>query len=280
MSSKYGWRARGVTATLVVVLARAGSEAAGADLCQGLSLDKAPHPMTPIARPARGAAVVDPEFGGAIRRITEVPEAGANPVIAPLYSTVSAWNADESRLLLYHVGRGHELYDGRSYRFIRALDIDPVEPEQVYWHVSDPDVLFYPTGRRLVRYHLRQGIKETVREFTFCATGVTGGADPMFMSWDSGEIGLKCGDQAFIYRLHDDTVTGRVTTSLPAPQVAPSGTLAITGGYVVDAAFRAIRRLDLANPYEHASLGRLSNGDDAYHAAAYDPGPSGAGSAP
>src|SRR6185436_9925775 len=99
------------------------------------------RPLTPLTKPAVGAAIRDPQFGSTLRRITSVPATGANPVVAPLYSTVSAWNADESRLLLYHVGRGHELYDGRTYRFLRLLDINPADSEQVYWHTTDPDVL-------------------------------------------------------------------------------------------------------------------------------------------
>lgn len=265
-------------ALVVVVLAHGGSAAvAGADLCLGLPLDKAPHPMTPLARPAPSAAVVDPEFGGVIRRITAVPEVGVNPVIAPLYSTVSAWNADESRLLLYHVGKGHELYDGRSYRFIRSLDIDPADVEQVYWHTRDPDLLFYASGNRLVRYHVGTGAKETVHTFSFCPEPVSAGSDPMFTSFDSDVIGLQCGNHAFFYRVHDDTVTSLVDTTLPAPQAAPSGTLGWIGGYVVDLGMQVRRKLDLANPWEHASLGRLVNGDDAYHAVAFDPGPLGSG---
>ena len=116
----------------------------------------------------------------------------------PLYSTVSAWNADESRLILYRVGKGHELYDGRTYQFIRSLDIAPSDLEQVYWHTSDPDLLFYADGR-LVRYHVGTAVKETVRTFTFCTDDVSAGGDPMFMSWDSDAIGLECGAQAFIY---------------------------------------------------------------------------------
>jgi hypothetical protein len=233
--------------------------------------------MTALAKPPLGKAVSDPEFGALIRRITAVPAAGTNPVVAPLYSTVSAWNADESRLLLYRVGQGHELYDGRSYRFIRALDIAPVDIEQVYWHTTDPDVLFYVSANRLVRYHVRQGVKETVHTFTFCSGVLSAGSDPMFMSWDSDVIGLKCDDKAFLYRLHDDRITGTATTALPAPQAAASGSLAFTGGIVTDLGMKALRRLDLANPYEHASLGRLASGDDAYHTVAFDPGPLGSG---
>jgi hypothetical protein len=251
--------------------------ASAADLCQGVPVDKQPHPMTPLAKPALRAAVIDPDFGTTLRRITAVPPGGANPVMKPLYSTVSAWNADESRLILYHVGSGHELYDGRSYRFLRALDIDPVEIEQVYWHTTDPNLLFYVSSNRLIRYHVREQVKEVVHDFASCSGTLSAGPDPMFTSWGSDVIGLKCGTQAFFYRIHDDQITGVATTSLPAPQAAAGGGLGFIGGYVVDLGMNALRRLDLANPYEHASLGRLASGEDAHHAVAFDPGPLGSG---
>ena len=266
-----------IASNLLILALAAVSPLSAADLCQGLALDKGARPMTALAKPAVGAALRDPQFGSTLRRITSVAATGANPVVAPLYSTVSAWNADESRLLLYHVGRGHELYDGRTYRFLRLLDINPADSEQVYWHATDPDVLFYVSAKTLVRYHVRAGVKEALRDFSFCTGPASAGADPMFMSFDSNVIGLKCGGEAFFYRLSDGTVTARVATPLPSPQAAASGARGLIGGYVVDLGFNILRRLDLANPYDHASLGRTGSGADAYHTVAFDPGPLGSG---
>ena len=178
-----------VLAVLCPLAAAAASRSGAADLCQGLVKDKVSRSMTPLAKPALAQTVIDPQFGTTLRRITAVAAVGANPAIVPLYSTVSAWNADESRLILYHVGIGHELYDGHTYRFIRVLDITPADIEQVYWHTSDPDVLFYVTGNQLIRYHVGSGLRETVHTFQFCSSPVTGGSDPMFTSWDSNVIG-------------------------------------------------------------------------------------------
>src|SRR5260370_12507928 len=155
-----------------------------ADLCQGLGTDTLPHRMTPRAKPSPGQAVIDPQFGTTLRRITAVVPNGASDAIVPMYSTVSAWNADESRLILYHVGGGHLLYEGHTYQFLRTLDIDPNELEGVFWHPSDPDLLLYPSGNRLIRYHVSTGAKDVVQTFAFC-TGQTS-ADPHgFMSWDA-----------------------------------------------------------------------------------------------
>ncbi len=264
----------GPVTLLVLLLARGG---AAADLCTGLVQDKAPHPMTGLGKPAVGQAVVDPQFGTILKRITAVGAGTGDAAIVPMYSTVSAWNADESLLLLYHVGQGHELYDGHTYRFLRALPINPNDIEQVWWHSTDPDVLVYPSGNRLVRFHVRSGSSETVRTFEFCSGSVTAGNDPMFTSWDSNTIGLKCGSTVFVYQIATNTITGRGTTDLDSPQAAASGTAAVLAGWVLDLGLQAERQLDLGNPYEHASLGRLANGRDVYNTVAFDPGPLGSG---
>ncbi|PYQ42806.1 MAG: hypothetical protein DMF77_11740 [Acidobacteria bacterium] len=273
-------KGRSVLAALAaasVAVALLPMPAAGADLCQGLIGDRAPHASTPLAKPALGKTVVDPEFGTRIRRITAVGPASGDAVIKPMYSTTSAWNADESKMILYHVGRGHELYDGRTYAFIRALPIAPADIEQVYWHTSDPDVFFFPTGNRLVRYHVATGAQDTVHTFGSCTDSLTAGSDPMFMAWDSSAIGLACGNQSFLYRIATDTMAATAATAGDPPQVAPSGTLAVVAGNVLDLALRPLRRLDLANPFDHAALGRNLVGHDTYNSVAYDPGPAGSG---
>ena len=119
-------------AALLLLSAAFVASASGQDLCSGLVQDKTARPMTVLAKPALLGTVVDAEFGTTIRRITAVTASGSDPVIMPMYSTISAWNADESYLILYQVGSGHRLYDGHTYQFIRALDIKPADIEQVY----------------------------------------------------------------------------------------------------------------------------------------------------
>jgi hypothetical protein len=264
-----------VSMVLGSALAVSARGVGAADLCQGLIQDKQPHPMTGLARPAVGQAVTDPQFGTKIRRVSAA--SGATFAIRPLYSTISAWNADESRVLLYHVNQGHGLYDGRTLQFIRMLDIQPADIEQVYWHTTDPDLLFYPTGRTLVRYRVSTGAKQTLRTFEFCAGSVTAGSDPMFSSWNSNVFGLQCDGWAFLYDVAQNKVTRNASASLGAPQPSASGTLAFQAGAVLNASMQLQRRLDLDNPADHASQGRLATGHDTYNTVAFDPGPQGSG---
>ncbi|MBN2575659.1 MAG: hypothetical protein JXP73_13925 [Deltaproteobacteria bacterium] len=248
------------------------------DLCAGLVSDKAARPMTALSKPAAGATVTDAEFGTTIRRITAVAASGSNPAIRPLYSTVAAWNADESLLLLYNVNRGHELYDGKTYEPLRPLDdISPADLEQVYWHTSDPDVLFYVDRKDFIRYHVVAARKETLATFSFCTGNASGGSDPMFMSFDSARIGLGCGDQSFIYDVPTNTVIARQTYAENPAQISPSGTLGWLGdsGRVTDASLAVVRTLDLAEPYGHSSLGIWPTGEDTWNGVVYDDGPAG-----
>jgi len=234
--------------------------------------------MTALAKPAVGATVTDAEFGTTIRRISAAAATGSNPAIRPLYSTVAAWNADESLLILYDVNRGHELYDGKTYELLRSLDdINPADLEQVYWHTSDPDVLFYVDGKSFIRYHVASASKETLSTFSFCTGSASAGSDPMFMSFDSARIGLGCGDQSFIYDVPTDTVIARKTYGENPAQISPSGKLAwlSDSGRVTDASLTVVRTLDLTEPYGHSSLGIWPTGEDTWNGVVYDDGPAG-----
>ncbi len=293
---------RGVTWILGVLVLACGPEGGepspgpsgrlpDVDLCAGLVEDKAAHPMTPLPPLARGESVVDPQFGTRIRRITAVPRSeGENAVIKPVYSTVQAWNADESYLMLWHRGKGHELYDGRTYRFVRSLPlVSPTDLEQVLWDPQDPDVLYYPSNYNAVpnfmRYRVSTGANEVVRRFEFCPTGDWGrllslGSDPMYLSWAPGSrlVGLSCGETKFLYDIASNRVLGRTSVSTPiTAQPGASGNVAwFFDRYVYDTLFKRLRSVPLADPSSHCSLGLSgATGHDVLISVAFDPPPGG-----
>jgi hypothetical protein len=274
-----GGVARGSGGTAVGGGSGGGATGGTVDLCAGMVTDKNPHPMTTLAKPAVGSTIVDAEFGTTIRRITAVAGSGANAAIVPMYTTISAWNADESLLILYSVGGGgHQLYDGKTYQHLRSLDISPADLEQVYWDTSDPDILYYVDGQEFIRYHVSAGTQDKLHSFSaLCgSSSVSNGDDPMFTSWDSHRLGLYCGNQMFIYDSSTDSVLGpKAVSGTPPAQVAPSGTLAYLeagSGQVLDANLNLVRSLGLQVPDNHASLGRLANGHDTWNGAVYDDG--------
>jgi hypothetical protein len=242
--------------------------------------------MTPLAKPALGQAYKDPQFGTTIRRITAVPVTeGEGAVIKPMYSTMQAWNADESKLILWHREHGHELYDGRTYQFLRSLPISPTDIEHVLWDPQDPDVFYYPTNYNaipnLMRYRVSTNSVEIIRNFqsppTNCpvdwAKLLQLGRDPQYMSWGPEKIvGLQCGPTKFIYSIASNSVlsVGSVPSTDNAPIATPSGSLAFLDGYILDVRLQYKFTLPLKNPFEHASIGRSASGDDTFNTVAFD----------
>jgi uncharacterized repeat protein (TIGR02543 family) len=255
------------------VIATFASSTPTTNLCDGLVTDKANHPMTALAKPAVGVAVTDPQFGTTIRRISDV--GGTDGVIKTAYSTIPAWNADESYLILYHTNTtssGHHLYDGKTYQHIRRLDIDPPDLEQFYWHTTDPDILFYVNGQTLMRRHISTDSDDPVHTFT-CGNP-DGGSDPMFMSWDSDVIGLRCGSSVLTYRISTNTEGTPATISgSNAPVASASGARVFLSsggtGQVRDLNMNLLHTLPV-DPNEHASLGRLADGTDTHNAVSFD----------
>ncbi len=261
------------------------------DLCSGLVQDQVERAVPPLERPPRLAPITDPAFGTRLVRITDVsPAEGEGAVIKPMYSTTQAWNADESLLILWHRGRGHELYDGRTYAFRRTLPLEsPTDIEQVYWDPVDPDVLYYPSSYqarpRLLRFRVSLGTNDLVREFTGAPTScpvawdalLSTGNDPQDMSWGAERIiGLNCGDTSFLYSIAEDRVLGVMRGDLRGRAPAPSydGMLAYHRGRVLNQSLEVQRRLDVVNPGEHSSLGRGASGP-LYAAVDFDGSPPG-----
>lgn len=275
------------------------------DVCaaQGLKSDLSVYPLDgsfPTLAP--GQSFVDPKFGTTLRRLSDVKNdgRGSHNVLKTLYSTISAWNADESLLLLYRTDGAaatHELWDGKNYRFLRKLDdIAPVDLEQIYWDTSDPDVLYYANRSydTLHRYRVSTKQKELVRDFsaTCGAKELHGGGDPLFNSWDSQQFGFACAPDGALFSYDMGTNTlGSLLTSKPldygAPQAAPSGRLWFLNendasrsdrpATVRDANMNLLRTLDLASGNEHGALSMLANGEDSWNAVAFEPGPAGSG---
>lgn len=239
------------------------------------------RPMQPLAKPAYLDTVVDPSFGTTIRRISD---AGDGNIIKPMYSTIQAWNADESYMILYDQSNGaHQLLNGMDYTFIRNLDdVYPSDIEQIFWDFDDPDIFFYvdKIENELTRYSVSTGNKEVIvdlRDLVDCPVYVKSGNDVQMMSWDSDVIGFRCdNDIAYYYRIS----TGELTTfdiddiGYIAPMSGPSGERFYhsQGVYGED----GNRLLDLnEKKVEHSCLGSLADGSDAHFAVAFAEGPQG-----
>ncbi|WP_452221298.1 T9SS type A sorting domain-containing protein [Lacinutrix salivirga] len=254
------------------------------DLSQGyIANDLVQHPMQPLAKPSYLQSVTDPSFPSTqIRRITE---ATPGNFIVPMYNTIQSWNADESLLIVYG-GGVHQLLNGQNYTFIRNLtDINPDDLEGVFWSFTDPNVLFYLDNNNdnLYSYNVQTQVKTVIvniRTVSSCPTsdGLTGGNDIQMMSWDNDVFTFRCGNTAaYYYRISTSTLTqfNIANINYTAPMPFPSGNLFHHRGNVYDANGDFVRALNMDNVAEHKCIGKLSNGDDAIFAIAFEQGPNG-----
>jgi len=253
------------------------------DLSQGLLInDLDLHPMQDIAKPAYLQSIVDPSFGTTIRRITDAPD---GEFIVPVYSTIQAWNADESLMFLYDGSTGsHQLLNGTSYEYIRHLDdISPDDLEQLFWDFSDPQVLYYleSASDDFIQYNVLTQSKTVLVNLdevaTTCDGNISLGNDVQMMSWDSDIISFRCNNErAYYYRISTQTLTefDIDNISYTAPMPGASGTRFYHQTSSYDEAGQLHTDLNV-NEGQHSCLGKMANGDDGYFAVSFAAGPQG-----
>ncbi len=237
------------------------------------------HPMQDIAKPAYLDTIIDPSFGTTIRRISD---AGDGNIVKPMYSTIQAWNTDESLMILYEQGKGHQLLNGMDYSFIKYLDVNPDDLEQIFWDFNDPDVFFYidKATSDLIKYSVGSENKEiltNLKSLSNCAGNIGSGNDVQMMSWDSDVIGFRCDNTtAYYYRISSGELTEFTIDDLNyiAPMPGPSGQTFYHNTDVYGPDGNLALSLN-EKKSEHSSLGKLTDGTDAHFAVAFAQGPEG-----
>lgn len=257
----------------------------GQDLSVGLSVvnDTANYPQQDALKPAYLDTIIDPSFGTTIRRITDVQPDGA---IVPLASSVQPWNANESLMIVYEQGRGHQLLNGFTYEFIRYLDdIQENDIEELFWDFDDWEILYYLESitDNFIRYNVVTQSKEILADLGQMVSCTQGGIDMgtaiQMMSWDSDVLGFRCNnDAAYSYRISTGELTEFAVgndADLAAPMPAPSGNLMYHRANIYDVSTGDLLRTLNENGIENSCLSKLPNGDDALFAVAFDEGPDG-----
>ena len=281
--------------TGLVATAPSRAQSSETDLCAGLITDKAPHPKNATPRPAKGEAFKDPVFGTRVMRITDAIKDFDSEVAKPMYSTIPAWNIDESRLVLFIKDKGHALFDGRSYQFIRMLDVDPADIEQLYWDAKDPDLLWFNyvwemsgvSMRQLTQYRVSTRQKTVVYDYPRAGKPrgykVDNGEDPQYPSWDMSLWGVRIemhkGSEKFSFSMPGRIEGQRVFDAGATPQACPSGRCmwapSDNGSRIVDPkSLETVRKLKLWG-YEHGNLGLNAAGQDFFAAVQFDSKPAG-----
>jgi len=239
----------------------------------------------------------DTELGSATKPDSTGSGGPSSEFTASVYSTMQAWNADETLLLLYRTGvsgGGHKLYDGHTYEYLQDLDISPSDLEEVWWSRTDPDSFFYISRRssdfgKFNRFSVSQNKSRVITDFSaYCGAGLpTAGNDVQMHSTDDDLFGFRCrqDDGHYImlsYRVSTDEVTtaplgtGSNWTEWSAPAASASGAGFWHQGYSIASDLKTIKhQLDLGSASEHASIGLTSGGQDAYYQVSFGSGPNG-----
>jgi len=262
------------------------------EFCEGFISTAESVAIPYISKPGYMDAYIDPAFGS---RVVKITESAMGEVHKPAYSTVQAWNADESYLLLYRTGvatSGHILLDGHSYEFKQSLAITPSDIEQVFWSHSDPDIFYYISKRskdfgKLLQFNISTNGSTELADFSaYCGAGLPGsGGDVQMQSINDDLFGFNCQQDdghhiMFSFQPSTGTVItapigmGSNWTEFSAPVPAPSGNRFWHQGFVIDNDLRTtVHRLDMASSLEHASIGMAADRSDAYYQVGFDSSP-------
>ncbi len=264
-----------------------------APMCDGFITDARSVNIPRIPKPGVGVRTSDPALGATVIRVSD---SAFGEVHKPAYSTVQAWNADESLLLLYQSGSsgsGHQLRDGHSYEFIRQLDLLPADIEEVFWSHVNPDELFYVSAAKRDFGHFKRlnpytNDSETIADFSrWCGTSLpVAGNDVHMQSYDDDLFGFRCqqadgGHIMFSYRISDQSVyiqsiNEDSLSPLIAPVPTPGGQRFWYRGKTLDNTLTSSAlTIDLQSYSEHSSIGTTAGGQDALYQVAFNPSPRG-----
>ncbi len=247
-----------------------------------------------LAKPEPGVRYIDPALGATVVRISS---SNVGEVRKPAYSTMQAWNADESLLLLYvssSAYTGHELRDGHSYELIRRLNIRPSDIEEVFWSHSQPDELYFVSAGasdfgQFKKLNVNTDESVVIADFTrWCGSSLpVAGSDVHMQSYNDDWFGFRCradNDQPviFSYRVSTDEVTvqavgeGTPWEARTAPVPTPTGQLFWFQGAVLDQELLPLSvKPDMKSSIEHSSLGQTAAGQAALYQVAFGSSPRG-----
>lgn len=201
-----------------------------AEVAQPTAIPEAPAAPEPTAPPAP-----PPTTSYAVP--TKLTDAAPGEFVAPL-PQVSAFNADETLVLLYRTGSvdsAHIVLEAATGVQVTELSIDSPDIEHVYWNPLAPNELTWLEGVDIVRHDARTNIRSSTP--TNCDAATTG----PFTSPPSqtGVLALACqrGDSwtLELFDIANNTLTTSphdiddVVADIDSMQISPSGVhLAIT----------------------------------------------------
>jgi hypothetical protein len=114
-----------------------------------------PADWTSFVPPPRGQSYVDPTFGCTVTRITDVssedPSGSQFLLMSHGYSTVSPFNADDTRLMLVDGLGRHSVKDLDANTVVPVGNMPPSSSNWFLWDATRPGVFYYTNGNSLMQ---------------------------------------------------------------------------------------------------------------------------------
>ncbi|HVR30592.1 MAG TPA: hypothetical protein VMS86_13790 [Thermoanaerobaculia bacterium] len=190
----------------ILVGALAGGTAASAYLT-----DTAPHAAPDYDTfnpPAKGQSWADPVYGTQIKRLSDATHTGDDASGGSLtwilneYATMTAFNHDNSRLILLH-NSYFGLYDGAG-TFLRNLPFEIHAGSEPRWSRTNRNVIYYINSNRLKQYDVSNGAMSVVH--TFSEYGSISGRGESDICFDGNHFVLVGdGRYIFVYTISTDS---------------------------------------------------------------------------
>ena len=267
--------------------------------CTASILDTRKTPIPYLPKPKSGVRYIDPALGATVVKISD---SNYGEIRKPAYSTMQAWNADESLLLLYKSIKDHtsyELRDGHTYQLLRQLNLSASDIEEIFWSRKSPNILFYISSAKsdfglFNRLDIQSGATRIMADFSpWCGNSLpVAGNDVQMQSYDDDSFAFRCTRDKnhpimFSYRISTDKVTlqpigkGTPWSARTAPTPTPSGQRFWYQGKTLSTDLRPLSiSPDISSHSEHSSIGTTASGHDALYQVAFNSSPAGCNSDP
>lgn len=135
-----------------------------------------------LDEPAPHQPFLDPIFGSCLVRVTDRRSdpmgEDSSTGMKNEYARVSAFNADDSRLIVYAIDGYWYLYDTASLRRLGQIPLQ----EEPRWDAQDPLIIYHLGESKLWSYNIATGLSQLVHDFSADFTG-----QPIAAVWTAHE---------------------------------------------------------------------------------------------
>ncbi len=250
--------------------------------------DNSPFPPTPTL--VKGTPYLDPVYGTILNRVTDADNEPPAAMARNDYSRRQAFNADNTRLIVFAIDGFWHLYDAVTFDHVTRLDGGPAGDAELQWHPTNPNLFYYlPNngGLSINQYDVTTKSTTTVADFTgrlpWAGAARVWTKSEGSPSADGRYWGFMVETSSFAplglitYDLETDTITGTLDLDgIGRPDhvsMSPSGDYIVPswdGGLGTVAYARDFSSsTQLLHKSEHSDIALLANGHDAYIALDY-----------